>query len=109
MSGSALPVRPRDRSHVKETIMGRLFAIVAVLVAVAIVGVLVAASTRPKSFRIARSAYIPAPPERVYPLIADFHRWNQWSPWEKLDPGMTRTFSGASAGQGAVYEWNGSG
>lgn len=41
-------------------------------------------------------------------MINDFHRWTAWSPWEKLDPAMTRTYSGSPAGVGAVYEWAGS-
>ncbi|MET0824967.1 MAG: SRPBCC family protein, partial [Acidimicrobiales bacterium] len=39
--------------------------------------------------------------------LADFHDWPNWSPWEGLDPDMTRTFTGADAGLGAVYEWKG--
>ena len=65
------------------------------------------AATRPATFRVERSTRIAAPAERIFPLIDDFHRWPAWSPWEKLDPGMTRTYSGADSGAGAVYEWSG--
>ena len=65
------------------------------------------ASTRPDTFRVQRAARIPAPPNEILPLIADFKRWADWSPWEKLDPAMKRTLSGAASGQGAVYEWAG--
>ncbi|MGZ5402746.1 MAG: SRPBCC family protein [Aeromicrobium sp.] len=37
----------------------------------------------------------------------DFHAWEAWSPYEKKDPGMKRTLSGAATGKGAVYEWDG--
>src|SRR6185436_2454496 len=79
-----------------------LFAIV-VLVAL----LLAYAATRPDTFAVQRSATIKAPPEKVYALINDFHRWGEWSPWEKLDPAMKRTFSGTPVGVGTVYEWNG--
>ena len=62
---------------------------------------------RPDEFRVERSARIDAPPERIYPHIADFHAWSAWSPYEKYDPTMTRTHGGAPSGTGAVYEWKG--
>lgn len=76
-------------------------------IAVAILGLLGYASTRPDSFTVERSTSIQAPPERIYPLIADFRQWRAWSPWEKLDPTMKRSYSGAQSGQGAVYAWEG--
>ena len=64
-------------------------------------------STRPDTFRVQRSAVIDAPPTQIFPFIEDFRQFTAWSPYEKLDPGMTRTFSGPSRGKGAVYEWHG--
>src|SRR5262249_35713016 len=78
-----------------------------VIVAVVIGGVLALASTRPDRFQVRRSAAIKAKPEAVYALVEDFHRWGQWSPWEKLDPDMQRTYSGAQSGKGAIYGWEG--
>lgn len=78
------------------------------LVLVAAVAALIAfAATRPDTFQVRRSATIAAPPERIFPYLDDFHRWSAWSPWEKLDPEMRRTFSGAERGAGAVYAWEG--
>ena len=80
------------------------------LVLVVVVAALLAyAATRPDSFRVQRVTSIKAPPDRIFPLLADFHRWSAWSPWEKLDPAMKRTFSGAESGVGAVYAWEGNG
>ncbi|WP_298460159.1 SRPBCC family protein [uncultured Cellulomonas sp.] len=59
------------------------------------------------SYRVERSTIVDAPPEAVYPHLADFRRWTSWSPWEGVDPTMTRTYSGADAGAGAVYAWTG--
>ena len=64
-------------------------------------------ATRPSHFHVERSAAIPAPPELVFPLIDDFHRWPEWSPWEKLDPDMKREYTGPASGPGANYEWTG--
>lgn len=78
------------------------------LVAVAlVVALLLFAATRPDSFRVERRTVIQAPPDKILPLIADFHRWADWSPWERLDPAMQRTFGGAPAGVGATYAWQG--
>jgi hypothetical protein len=83
-----------------------ILVVVAVLVLL-IAGLLLFAATRPDAFRIQRSATIKAGPEKIYPHISDFHRWGAWSPWEKLDPALKRTYSGAPNGTGAVYEWDG--
>ena len=77
------------------------------LVVVLIVAVLVFAATRPNRFSVQRSTTIQATADKVWPLLTDFHRWPEWSPWEKLDPAMQRTHSGATSGVGAIYEWNG--
>jgi uncharacterized protein YndB with AHSA1/START domain len=58
-------------------------------------------------FEVKREADIAAPAQKVFDLIADFHRWTEWSPWEALDPGLQRTYSGAESGVGAIYEWSG--
>jgi carbon monoxide dehydrogenase subunit G len=81
--------------------------IIAVIVALAVVVVLVLAARKPDHFRVQRSASIDAPPERIFPLINDFHRWGAWSPYEHTDPDMQRTFGGAGSGRGSIYEWTG--
>ena len=58
-------------------------------------------------FEVKRDATIPASRAAVYALLVDFHRWREWSPWEDLDPDLSRTYSGPDAGAGAVYEWSG--
>jgi uncharacterized protein YndB with AHSA1/START domain len=59
------------------------------------------------TYTVERSATIAAPPEQIYPHLADFHAWTAWSPWEDLDPNQQRTFSGAESGTGAAYAWSG--
>jgi len=77
------------------------------IVAAAIVAVLAYAATRPDSFRIERSAVIKAPPEKIFGFVNDLHQWTGWSPWEKIDPALKRTYSGPQGGKGAAYAWEG--
>ena len=65
------------------------------------------ASTRPDSFRVERETSIKAAPEKIFANLQDFKLWASWSPWEKLDPAMTRTFSTTTSGKGANYAWAG--
>ena len=75
--------------------------------AVLIAGLFVVIALQPAEFRVMRRATIAAPAAVVFAILSDFHTWGSWSPWEKLDPGMRKTFSGAPRGRGAVYEWDG--
>ena len=77
------------------------------VLAVVIAALIAFAASRPANFRIERRTHIAAPPERVYPLVADFRRWTAWSPWENKDPNLKRTYSGAERGTGAIYGWEG--
>jgi hypothetical protein len=77
------------------------------LLVVLIVALLAYAATRPDTFTVERAISIDAPADVVYPLIADFHNWSTWSPFEKMDPAMKRTLSGADSGRGALYAWEG--
>ena len=80
---------------------------IAIGLAAIIVIILGFAATKPDTFSVVRTITIKAPAEKIAPLISDFHNWTSWSPWEHLDPTMQRTFSGATAGPGAVYAWTG--
>jgi len=80
---------------------------IAIVLVLLIAGVLVFAATRPDTFQVQRTATVKAPPEKIYPLISDFHAWSGWSPWERMDPGMKRAYGGAPSGAGSMYEWDG--
>jgi len=84
-----------------------MFKIVAIVIVVLIAAFLIYAATMPSSFRVERSAVINAPPEKLFAFISDFRTWEQWSPYEKLDPQMAKTLRGSASGQGAIYEWKG--
>ena len=87
--------------------MLEIIAIIAAILAIAIVIILILASTKPATFSVRRSAAVQAPAEAIFPLINNFHQWARWSPWEKRDPAMKRDYSGAESGKGAVYAWDG--
>ncbi|WP_454907714.1 SRPBCC family protein [Variovorax gossypii] len=82
---------------------------IALAVVAAIAALLIFAATRPDTFRVERTARIDAPAEKIFPLIDDFHRWGTWSPYEKLDPDMQRSFGGSASGKGATYAWESKG
>jgi uncharacterized protein YndB with AHSA1/START domain len=86
---------------------GSMLYTILIVVGILLAAILGFAATKPGAFRVERAKSIQAAPERIFDLINDFHRWDSWSPWEKLDPTMKKTFSGAVSGKGAVYEWAG--
>jgi carbon monoxide dehydrogenase subunit G len=73
----------------------------------AVVVLLVVIAVQPSSFRIERSATIAAPPAAVFAQVNDFHNWEAWNPWQKLDPNAKNTYTGAPAGPGATFAWQG--
>jgi uncharacterized protein YndB with AHSA1/START domain len=87
--------------------MLKALSIIAAIVVVVVAGILIYAATRPDSFRVQRTVSIKAPPEKIFALINDFKAWPLWSPYEKKDPAMKRTYGAVTAGKGATYAWEG--
>ncbi len=79
------------------------------LIALAVIAivVVVVVAARPAEFRVSRTARIAAAPPAVFAQVNDFHKWDGWNPWAKLDPAMKQGYEGAPAGAGAVYTWAG--
>lgn len=77
------------------------------IVVLAILAVVAIAGLKPNSFKVTRETHVKAPPAKVVALIDDFREWPKWSPWEKMDPAMTRSHSGSASGKGAIYAWSG--
>jgi uncharacterized protein YndB with AHSA1/START domain len=82
----------------RKVLLGLLVLVVVIVAVVAL---------QPADFRIARRATIAAAPAAVFEQINDFHRWQAWSPWAKLDPACKNTYSGPEAGVGAAMAWDG--
>lgn len=80
-------------------VIGAIVAAVLLLIA--------AVAMQPAGFKVKRTVLIAAPPAAIFPQVHDFHRWNDWSPWAKMDPDMKQTFEGAASGVGAVQTWDG--
>ena len=76
-------------------------------IAVLVVLLIVMVALQPSDFRIMRATTISAPAAMVFAQVNDFHKWAAWSPWEKMDPALKKTFAGAPAGTGAGYSWVG--
>ena len=75
--------------------------------AVIVIVLVVVVALQPAEFRVVRSVAISAPAPAAFALVNDFHNWEAWSPWAKLDPAMKQTYEGAAAGTGAIYTWAG--
>jgi hypothetical protein len=84
-----------------------MLKIIGLAVAVLVGIVLVAAATRPNEFRVQRSASIKATPEKVFPHINDLHAFNTWNPFNKKDPNIKGSYSGAASGTGSAYAFEG--
>jgi carbon monoxide dehydrogenase subunit G len=81
--------------------------VILIVIAAVIVLFVVVVATRPADFRVTRSTAISAPPAVVFAQVNDFHNWDGWSPWARMDPEMKATYAGPAAGTGAVYSWVG--
>ncbi len=82
-----------------------LYILIGVAVLVALLIAFIA--TRPDAFVVSRSEVMAVSPAAVFAHVNNLRKWEPWSPWEKLDPGLKRTFEGPEAGVGAVYNWLG--
>lgn len=72
-----------------------------------VVGFLILVALQPDGYRVQRSAKLAAPADTVFEQVNDFHKWEAWSPWAKLDPAMKTTYDGPASGKGAMYHWVG--
>jgi hypothetical protein len=87
---------------VKKILLGT-----AAVLAVLILGFVAIVAMQPSQYHVERSAKMAATPEEVFEQVNDFHKWDVWSPWVKVDPNAKTTFEGPSSGEGAVFRWAG--
>src|SRR5436305_162657 len=78
-----------------------------IAVAVIIVLLIIVVAVQPSDFRVTRSTKIAAPADVVFAQVNDFHNWDAWSPWAKLDPNAKVTFEGPTSGAGSTFTWSG--
>ncbi|WP_421994910.1 SRPBCC family protein [Reyranella sp.] len=87
--------------------MLRTLAIFVGLIIAVVAGIVIYAATKPDTFRVQRTVEIKASPAKILPLIDDLKAWPTWSPYEKKDPGMKRSYGAVTKGKGATYAWDG--
>jgi uncharacterized protein YndB with AHSA1/START domain len=80
---------------------------VLLVLGIGIAGLFVVVATRPGTYRVERSQKIEAPADIVFAQLDDFKSWAAWSPWDKLDPAMQKSYEGPAEGVGAGYSWQG--
>jgi len=78
-----------------------------IAVAGAVAGIAAVVALQPSTYSISRSTTMAAAPTDAFAQVNDFHNWEAWSPWAKLDPKSKATFEGAASGKGAVFKWSG--
>jgi hypothetical protein len=78
-----------------------------IVVAVLIALLIVVVAMQPGDFRVSRQANVSAPASLVFAQVNDFHKWEAWNPWGKIDPAMKQAYGGAASGTGATYAWEG--
>jgi hypothetical protein len=83
--------------------------LIKILIGLAVIGVvlIVIVALQPADFRVTRSVTMSAPAPAVFVQVNDFHKWEAWNPWGKIDPAMKQGYEGAPAGTGAIYTWIG--
>jgi uncharacterized protein YndB with AHSA1/START domain len=87
--------------------MKSAFIIVGIIVVGALGVVLYALATQPNTFRVERAMTINAPAEKIFAIVTDLRRGAEWSPYEKKDLAMKKTFSGPATGPGSQLAWDG--
>jgi uncharacterized protein YndB with AHSA1/START domain len=83
------------------TVLKWLFYLIAAI-AIIIVG---GSFLLPAQAVVTRSTEIAAPPDKVFAIVGDLRRFNEFSPWADLDPNIKYTFEGPESGVGQKMNW----
>jgi len=78
-----------------------------IAVAAVVVVFVVFVALQPADFRVERSATMRGAAPTAFAQVNDLQNWRKWSPWEKIDPELRRSYEGPKAGTGAIYAWQG--
>lgn len=87
--------------------MLRKLGIVVLVIGILVAGFAVVVALQPSTYHVERSAAMTASPADVFAQVNDFHKWEAWSPWAKLDPSAKYSYEGPEAGKGAIIRWAG--
>src|SRR6185436_16245124 len=97
------PMNETTTTRPKRSMLKKILIVLALLIIV----LLIVITLQAPAYTVTRSASIAAPQPAVFAQVNDFHNWQAWSPWAKLDPAMKQTYEGPPAGTGAIYNWYG--
>jgi hypothetical protein len=84
-----------------------MISTILIIVAGLVVAFLVAAALQPGELRVTRNISIATPASVPFARINDLRRWQEISPYAKMDPNARYTFGGPSSGPGATLSWIG--
>jgi len=97
------PRMPRASNHARGAAEEVMLMKILIALAVIVIVFVVVVALRPSEYRVARTLMISAPPPAVFAQVNDFHKWDAWNPWAKIDPAMRQTYAGAPAGPAPFY------
>lgn len=97
----------QDQASPKKSSIGSILLKILLVLLIAVGAFAGYIATKPNDYRVERSATLGAPPEVVFAQVNNLRKWNDWSPWAKLDPNAKNSFSGPESGEGAVFGWSG--
>jgi hypothetical protein len=102
MSVVETPMAPNPQAK-KPPVIIKILIVIVLLVGL----VLLFVASQPTRYIITHQITIEAPVAKVIKQVNDFHNWVDWSPWEKMDPSIKRTYEKPETGVGAVCNWVG--
>jgi hypothetical protein len=59
----------------------------------------------PREVHVERSRVMKAPGENVFAQVNNLKNWNNWAPWNRMDPEWKQTWGDITEGEGANYTW----
>jgi hypothetical protein len=83
------------------TVLKWLFYLIAAIALIVVGG----SFLLPTQAVVTRSIEIAAPPDKVFAIVGDLRRFNEFSPWADLDPNIKYTFEGPESGVGQKMNW----
>ena len=87
-----------------RSVIELILAIVATIVVLMLIGLFLPGGGQG---HVERSIIIERPPSHVFDVLNSFKRFNEWSPYAKLDPNASYSFEGPVSGQGTMMTWSG--
>lgn len=82
-----------------------MLKIILIALACIVILILIVAAMRPSESNVTRSVTIDAPPSVVFGYLADLEKFQEWSPWAKVDPTIKTQLDGPPDAVGSVYSW----